>query len=164
MSTQTALSQPRRGTDLLAVLVRCALGAFFIYMGLGKALHPVEFLKLVREYELLQHYLLLNLVAASLPWVEVFCGVLLVMGIAVRGTAVVLLAMLLPFTMLVLLRALAIQGADSLPFCAVKFDCGCGAGEVLICRKLAENGLLIVSSIWLAFRQQMHLSLRHRIF
>ena len=30
------------------------MGALFIYMGLNKALHPVEFLKLVRQYELVQ--------------------------------------------------------------------------------------------------------------
>jgi hypothetical protein len=30
-----------------------------------------------------------------------------------------------------------------LPFCLVKFDCGCGAGEVFICNKLLENCLLV---------------------
>jgi uncharacterized membrane protein YphA (DoxX/SURF4 family) len=132
----------------------------FFYMGLHKTLHPVEFLKLVRQYDVLSHPLALNLVASALPWFEVFCGLLLVLGIAVRGTAVMLVAMLVPFTVLVFLRALALQQTGGLPFCAIQFDCGCGAGEVLICRKLAENALLLAISIVLIFRRKHRLSLR----
>jgi uncharacterized membrane protein YphA (DoxX/SURF4 family) len=135
--------------DLAAVLARWFLGVLFLYMGLNKALHPVEFLKLVREYELVQNPLLLNSIAATLPWFEVFCGVLLVAGVAVRGSALMLLLMLIPFTVVVLQRALAMQAALAIPFCAVKFDCGCGTGEILICRKLVENAVLILLSVWL---------------
>src|SRR6185436_15671195 len=73
---------PWRVRDVLAVFARCLLGTAFLYMGLNKALHPVEFLKLVRQYEVLQHPLLLNGVAATLPWFEMFCGVLIVLGVA----------------------------------------------------------------------------------
>lgn len=132
-----------------AVLARIAVGLVFIYMGLNKALHPVEFLKLVRQYELFSHYLFLNTIAAGLPWFEVFCGILLVAGIAVRGTAVMLILMLVPFTVLVVSRALQIADAKSIAFCAVKFDCGCGTGEVLICRKILENAVLLLLSVWL---------------
>ena len=135
--------------ELGAVLARRLLGGWFLYMGLNKALHPVEFLKLVREYELVQSPLLLNSIAAALPWFEVFCGLLLLAGVAVRGAALMLLLMLVPFTMVVLDRALAIQAAGAIPFCAVKFDCGCGMGEVFICHKLAENAVLTLLSAWL---------------
>src|ERR1051325_5492878 len=97
-----------RAGEVLAVLARFVLGGLFIYMGLNKALHPVEFLKLLRQYDVLHHYLLLNLVASTLPWFEMFCGLLLLLGVAVRGTAVMLVAMLIPFTVMVLMRALAI--------------------------------------------------------
>ncbi|HEY6166967.1 MAG TPA: MauE/DoxX family redox-associated membrane protein [Verrucomicrobiae bacterium] len=146
---------------MTTALVRCLLGALFIYMGLNKTLHPVEFLKLVRQYDVLHAPFALNLVASALPWFEVFCGMLLVLGVAVRGTAVMLVAMLVPFTVLVFLRALAIQKTGGLPFCAIKFDCGCGAGEVLICRKLAENILLTAISIGLVFWRKTSLCLRH---
>jgi len=139
-------SRRRIVLDLTVVLTRWLLGLVFVYMGLNKALHPVEFLKLVREYDLVQNPYLLNSLAATLPWFEVFCGLLLLVGVAVRGSALMLLAMLLPFTLIVLQRALALQTTLGIPFCAVKFDCGCGAGEVLICRKLLENGVLIFLS------------------
>ena len=135
--------------DVGTVLVRWLLGVLFVYMGLSKALDPVNFLKLVREYDLTHISWLLNSIAALLPWFEVFCGLLLLTGIAVRGAALMLILMLVPFTMLVFQRALDIQSAQAIAFCAVKFDCGCGAGEVFICRKLAENFILAALAAWL---------------
>ncbi len=136
----------------------------FLYMGLNKALHPIEFLKLVRQYDMLHHHLLLNFVASTLPWFEIFCGLLLLLGVAVRSAAMMLVAMLIPFSVVVLLRALEIRGAGGLPFCAIKFDCGCGAGEVFICRKLAENVLLTVLSGALIFWRSHRLCLRPSFF
>ena len=135
--------------EMAAVLARWILGAFFIYMGLEKAMYPEEFLKLIRQYELVHTPLLLNTISAGLPWFETFCGALLLAGIAVRGTALTLIAVLIPFSWIVLQRALALQTLRAIPFCAVKFDCGCGAGQVFICGKLAENFVLILLSCWL---------------
>ena len=135
--------------NLFTVLARWSLGAAFLFLGLSKALHPVDFLKLVHQYDLTENALLLNFIAAGLPWFELFCGLLLLAGVAVRGTALALTALLVPFTLLVWHRALLLHAAQNLPFCAVKFDCGCGTGEEFICRKLLENFLLIALSAWL---------------
>ena len=148
---------------LLPVIVRWALAALFIYMGLVKAFHPVEFLKQVRQYDVLHHSLALNLIASTLPWLEILCGILLALGVAVRGAALVLVSMLIPFSILVLLRAVHLQEVNHLAFCAIKFDCGCGAGEVFICHKLAENFLLLVGSIALIFWNSSRFSLRHTL-
>ena len=156
-------SWSRIAADTFAMLARWLLGAVFLYLGLNKALHPVEFLKLVRQYDLVQSSLLLNSIAAALPWFEIFCGLLLLAGVAVRGTAVMLIVMLVPFTVLVFRRALAIQSALAIPFCAVKFDCGCGTGEVFICRKLVENFLFIVFSGWLLGGYGRKLCVRHSL-
>ena len=128
---------------------RWLLGALFVYMGWTKAIHPEIFLKLLRQYDLTSTPLLLNSIAAGLPWFEVFCGVLLFAGVAVRGTALILLLMLIPFTLLVLRRALEVADLQHIALCAVRFDCGCGSGEVFICRKVAENALLVLLSCWL---------------
>jgi uncharacterized membrane protein YphA (DoxX/SURF4 family) len=156
-------SWSRTAANTFAVLARWLLGAVFLYMGLNKALHPVEFLKMVRQYDIVQSSLLLNSIAGALPWFEIFCGLLLLAGVAVRGTAVMLIVMLVPFTVLVFRRALAIQSAQHIPFCAIKFDCGCGTGEVFICRKLLENFLLIVFSVWLLAGYGRKLCLRHSL-
>jgi len=150
----------RIALNLSAVLVRWLLGAAFLYTGLSKALHPVDFLKLLRQYDLVQSYWLLNSIAAALPWFEIFCGLLLLAGIAVRGAALTLTAMLVPFTVLVFHRALAIQSALGIAFCAVKFDCGCGTGVEFICHKLLENFLLILMLGWLLAGHGRQFSLR----
>lgn len=137
--------------ETAAVLARWVLGALFIYMGFAKAAHPEQFLKLVRQYQMVDSPVLLNLIASCLPWFEAFCGLLLLAGVAVRGTALTVAALLLPFTWLVFQRARELEALRSIPFCAVKFDCGCGGGEEFICRKLVENGLLILLSVWLLF-------------
>ena len=146
--------------EIGGVLARWLLGGLFVYMGLSKALHPEDFLKLLREYQLFSSPFLLNSVAAALPWFEVFCGLLLLSGVAVRGSALMLVCMLAPFTLVVLNRALHIASAKSIAFCAVKFDCGCGTGEVVICHKLVENCLLILLAAWLLFGRGRPLSVR----
>jgi len=138
-----------RAAGALALLARWFLGGLFVYMGLSKALHPVDFLKLVRQYDIVHNAVLLNSIAAALPWFEVFCGLLLLAGIAVRGSALLLVGMLVPFTWAVLHRALAIHALQGIPFCAIKFDCGCGTGEQFVCQKIPENLGLILLSIWL---------------
>jgi uncharacterized membrane protein YphA (DoxX/SURF4 family) len=153
----------QHAADIVTVLARWGLGAVFIYLGLNKALEPVEFLKLVRQYDVIHHPLLLNLVATTLPWLEVFCGLLLVLGIAVRGAAMMLVLMLVSFTVLVFLRALAIQQTAGQSFCSIHFDCGCGAGEVFICKKLLENAALTILSVALIFRSRTRLCLRHSV-
>lgn len=138
-----------RWCEWVGLLARLVIGGVYIYMGLSKALHPVEFLKLVRQYEVLPQPLLLNLTAAGLPWFEVICGLLLVAGVAVRGAALLSTLMLVPFTIMVTLRALDLADVRGISFCQVKFDCGCGAGEIWICYKIVENLVLLGLSLWL---------------
>jgi uncharacterized membrane protein YphA (DoxX/SURF4 family) len=152
-----------KAIDFATVAARCLLGAIFIYTGLTKGLDPVSFLKLVRQYDMVHTPFLLNSIAATLPWFEIFCGALLLAGIAVRGTALTLAGVLIPFTAVVWHRALVLQGARAIPFCAVKFDCGCGMGEEFICRKLLENAGLIVLAFWLLAGRGRLLALRYSL-
>jgi uncharacterized membrane protein YphA (DoxX/SURF4 family) len=151
--------------DAAAVLARWWLGCVFIYMGLHKAVpHPEYFLKLVRQYDMVTSPFLLNCIGAALPWFEVYCGVLLLAGVVVRGAALNLVAMLVPFSLIVLKQALVIAATEHKAFCAVKFDCGCGAGEVFICHKLVENTVLLLLSLWLLTGRGRQLCLRFSLF
>jgi uncharacterized membrane protein YphA (DoxX/SURF4 family) len=145
-----------------ATLARWLLGALFIYMGLSKAVFhdPADFLKLVRQYNMVTSPLLLNSIAAALPWFEVFCGLLLLLGVAVRGAALAILVMLLVFTPLVARRGAALSAEKKIPFCAVRVDCGCGAGEVNVCGKIAENSACALVSCWLVLRSRGRLCAR----
>lgn len=156
--------RPSPALQLASVAARWLLGALFVYTGLQKVVDPVAFLKLVRQYDLVQSPFLLNAIAAALPWFEVICGALLLAGVAVRGTAAALLGILLPFTGVVWRRALVLQAAKGIPFCAVKFDCGCGTGKVFICVKLWENGALFLLGVWLLFGYGRQWALRYSLF
>jgi uncharacterized membrane protein YphA (DoxX/SURF4 family) len=150
------------GLGAAAVVARWWLGGEFIFMGLHKAVpHPEAFLKLVLQYDIVTRPPWLNSIGAAMPWFEVYCGVLLLVGVAVRGTALNLIAMLVPFTYFVLKRALEIMGETGLSFCKVKFDCGCGAGEVYICHKLVENTILVLLAAWLLTGAGRRLCLRY---
>jgi uncharacterized membrane protein YphA (DoxX/SURF4 family) len=150
--------------EFVGFLGRWVLGAVFIYMGLSKALHPEDFLSLVRQYELTNNPVILNSLAAALPWFEAICGVLLVAGVAVRGTALVSVLLLVPFTLVILKRASALSAIKGVPFTTIKFDCGCGAGEVVIWHKLIENGLLVLLGIWLVAGYGRSQSIRYCLF
>jgi len=146
--------------DLVAVLARIFVGALFIYMGIAKAINPDAFLTLVRQYDMVTVPFVLNAIAAALPWFEIFCGILLVLGVAVRGTALMVLLMLAPFTWIVLRRALTMSAAQALPLCAIEFDCGCGNGITPICPKLVENCFLMFLSAWLLSGKGRQFALR----
>jgi uncharacterized membrane protein YphA (DoxX/SURF4 family) len=162
--SESAKTESSQALDWGAMLARWLLGGLFVYMGMAKALQPEDFLKLVRQYEMVSTPILLNAIAALLPWFEVFCGLLLLAGVAVRGAALMLVMMLIPFTLLVLKRAWAIHVTQGAPFCAIKFDCGCGNGEVLICRKIPENCALLLLSIWLLLGYGRRLSVRFSLW
>jgi uncharacterized membrane protein YphA (DoxX/SURF4 family) len=152
-----------KAVDFATVIVRWLLGGLFVYTGLEKGLDPVSFLKLVRQYDMVQTPFLLNSMAATLPWFEVFCGALLLAGIAVRGTALTLAAILIPFTAVVWHRALLLEAARAIPFCALKFDCGCGMGEEFICHKLLENTGMIILAFWLLAGRGRNFALRYSL-
>jgi uncharacterized membrane protein YphA (DoxX/SURF4 family) len=85
---------------------------------------------------------------------EVFCGLLLLVGFWVRGAAFVVFGMLVFFSGIILHRALRIHETTGIDFCEIRFDCGCGNGAVLVCRKLVENALLTALSLALVLSRK----------
>lgn len=159
---QTPAADP--AGSILDVVVRWLAGGLFLWMGLSKAMHPEVFLKLIRAYGVVEVYWLLNLIAVILPWFEACCGLLLLLGVAIRGTVLVMAGMLVSFTVLVFQRGMAIHAAGGMAWCGIRFDCGCGAGEVNFCLKLIENAALVVLMLWLLGRKNHPASLRARLW
>jgi uncharacterized membrane protein YphA (DoxX/SURF4 family) len=148
------------GVPLLAA--RLFVGGMFAYLAVMKLRDPMNFLKQIHLYGILptEPALYLNLTATILPWLELLCAAALLLGVFVRGAALTINGMLLFFTPMLFLRAWGIyQGGAAGPFCAIKFDCGCGTGEVFICSKLAENILLQIGALVALFSRSRRLCL-----
>lgn len=145
MVTLRAFGRWLRDGGVPLLLARLCVGGIYLSYGIDKVQHPIAFLKAVHGYDMLplSPPQLLNVTVVVLPWFEILCGSLLLLGFWRRTIAVSLCALTLFFTVAVALRGSTLAEAQQLAFCSVRFDCGCGGGEVWLCNKLAENLMLI---------------------
>ncbi|RQW88368.1 MAG: DoxX family membrane protein [Geobacter sp.] len=94
--------------------LRVGLGLVFVYAGFLKVRDPIAFAGSVAAYKLLP-YFFNYLVAATIPWVELICGTLLIIGYRVRASAGIVATMNILF--IALLASTIMRGLD--------IDCGC---------------------------------------
>jgi len=116
---------------------RLLLGAVFVYASWDKIQHPAAFAKQVYNYQMLP-VVPSNLFAMTLPWIELFAGVALIIGVLKRESSL-LLSILLVFFI----------GAISINlYRGVNLDCGCfstaeGEGRSIGLHTVAQDvGLL----------------------
>jgi putative oxidoreductase len=98
----------------LTVRVQIALGAIFIVAALPKITDPPSFAHMIYNYRILPAGLI-NISALVMPWVEIVCGLLLILGVWVKPARWLIAAMLVVFIVAIsinLVRGNAI-------------DCGC---------------------------------------
>ena len=172
----SAEAKPRpKSWGLVLLFARLAVGGMMIWVSIDKIKDPVAFLKMVKLYDFVPLHWneVLNSIAVVLPWIELLGGIILVLGlnlhlsasvlrmtrqtrplkpgIGLRGTALVLLLMLVGFTSAIGLRTQREMQTNGTPFMEVAFECGCGTGTDIIWQKLLENGGLILLSMFLVF-------------
>lgn len=98
----------------IILLLRLCLGGLFIYASLNKILNTALFKEAVASYEILPYWIV-NITAVVLPWLELWTGILLIVGAFVRACAIVYSSLLLLFNMAIGLNILR----------GVEFYCGC---------------------------------------
>jgi uncharacterized membrane protein YphA (DoxX/SURF4 family) len=84
-----------RSPRVLLVL-RVLLGGFFVYASLDKIASPAAFARIVYQWQV-SGPVLSNLVAVTLPWIELVAGTLLVLGVWRREAALVIALLLVVF-------------------------------------------------------------------
>ncbi len=131
-------------------LSRLALAAVFLYAGFIKADNPVAFAGQVANYQLLP-YAWNYLVAATLPYLELLCGVLLLLNQRVRPA--VLILFLLNLVFMLALSSVIARGLD--------IDCGCfnpdattKTSPVMALWRDVGLMLLMISTWMLRYRQR----------
>lgn len=100
--------------DYVTMFSRLLVGVVFIVASLYKIADSGAFAKSIWYYHLVPgHYI--NLIAIVLPWLEIFCGVALILGIFYRGSVLWTNVLTIVF-----IAALASTIARNL-----SIDCGC---------------------------------------
>ena len=100
--------------DYLTLLFRVALGGVFIYASIYKILEPAQFAKSIWYYHIVPGELI-NVSALILPWLELLCGLALIVGAYYRGAALWVTLLLVVFT--VAIGSAVLRG--------ISIDCGC---------------------------------------
>jgi uncharacterized membrane protein YphA (DoxX/SURF4 family) len=136
--------------NVIAVL-RLVLAAVFIYAAFQKIGKPLAFADEIRMYRILDIGPLLYIMAITLPGVELLCGISLLTGLFLRGSALFLLVLNAVFLVAVTARTIGIMGEEGIEFLNVYFDCGCGFGETYAWKKLLEDLVFVFFSAVILF-------------
>ena len=123
----------------LLLACRLLLAGVFIYAGLQKVGRPLLFADEIEMYGVLGPGAALSLLAVVLPWIEILCGVALLGGMLMRGSALILAVFNVVFIVVISYRSAAIMNAEGIPLTQVFFDCGCGFGPTYAWKKLIED-------------------------
>lgn len=100
--------------DYLTMFSRLFVGVVFIYASYYKIIEPAAFAKSIWYYHLVPGSLI-NLMALILPWLELFAGVGLILGVFYRGSVIWVNVLLVVF--IIALASTIARGID--------IDCGC---------------------------------------
>ena len=129
---------------VIVLCMRVVLGIVFLIESYQKILDPQQFAREISNY----HFIPLgleNVVAIILPWIEVFIGLGLILGIMIDGSSLISGVLLIMFNLLVI-QAM-IRGFN--------IECGCGLkeGQMVGWQKLMENMTLLITS-YIIFNQK----------
>ena len=95
-------------------MARWILGVIFVYASIHKILEPAHFAKIIYGYYLFPDDSI-NLIAIFLPFLEIFAGTALLLGVYPRSAALLINIMLFAFIIAISINL--VRGHE--------FDCGC---------------------------------------
>jgi uncharacterized membrane protein YphA (DoxX/SURF4 family) len=78
------------------LLSRVLLGGIFVYASWDKILNPAEFARIIDNYQILSSSMG-RLTALFLPWLELVCGICLIINRWTRGSAVIVAGLMVVF-------------------------------------------------------------------
>ena len=123
------------------LITRILLGLIFIIASIDKIIDPAGFARDISNYHFVP-FGFENIIAIILPWLELFIGLGLILGIMVDGASVISGILLILF--IILIFQATIRGFN--------IDCGCGLkeGELVGWRKIFEDLIFLFGAyfIW----------------
>ena len=137
----------------LVVLFRLIVGITFLYASLDKIAHPDQFARVVYNYKILPGFLI-NIFAITLPWMELFCGLFLILGLFIGSSS--LLISLLSIIFAIALSINFLRGIDIACGCFTTDPNAKKEGAWLLIRDL----VLLLMSLQILFFNRDFLSLQ----
>ncbi|MBW1722596.1 MAG: DoxX family membrane protein [Deltaproteobacteria bacterium] len=132
---------------ILAVCGRIFLGLVFLYASIDKIQQPAAFAEVIANYQILPDTWV-NLAAIVLPWLELFLGLLLILGFWLPGATLLGTVLLLIFFSALLFNLA--RGLD--------IQCGCfttsrepGTGAPMVWY-IFRDGVFLALAIFLLYR------------
>ena len=129
---------------ILIISLRVFLSAVFIYASIDKIQNPWQFAAIIEGYDLVQG-MLSHYIALFLPFLELVCGIFLLSGIFVRGSATIISAILIVFIVAISLAL----------FRGLEINCGCfslsESGDPLSYLRLIEDFFLLTVAIFILY-------------
>ncbi len=123
-------------SPIVEFIIRWFVGCIFIYASFHKITDPALFAKIIYGYGLFPHTTI-NLIAITLPFIELITGICLILGIWPRATTLIAGGMLACFIIAISINL--IRGHE--------FDCGCFSAANSASTAPVE--LLIRDLIWI---------------
>lgn len=125
----------------VALALRLYLGGVFIYASMYKIGYPIEFAENIASYQIVPFWAV-NLVAIVMPWTELICGILLVVGLRSKSAASMIAGMLALFSIAIFLSLVR----------DIPIGCGCfqSVEEPMTWRTLGRD------LIWLAMAAHVY--------
>ena len=128
--------------DTIYLLLRVFMGLVFIWASWDKLLDPVVFARVVHSDRLIPSAMV-NLVAIILPWIELTCGLLLIIGLLTKGSVFIIDSLL--FIFILALGFNLYRGFD--------ISCGCftlnyEADNTILYMLIRDVALLLIG-LWL---------------
>ena len=129
---------------LLLYFIRFLLGFVFIVASYDKIIDPIQFSRDIANYHIVP-FGLENSIAIILPWLELFLGLGLILGIFIDGSSIISGCLLILFNLLVIQAIMR----------GFNIECGCGLkdGEMVGWSKVIEN-LVLVGASYLTFKSK----------
>ncbi len=138
----------------LSLIARVLVSWIFIYAAIGKIADPQTFSKEISNYALFPMFLI-NISAIGLPWLELFTGILLLLGIRIKANSIITGGLLVVFIIAVL----------SAMFRGLNINCGCFSHKIVYVgwTKVLENTGLLLCTVYLFFYPMKQLSIERFI-
>ena len=128
----------------LIVVIRILLGSVFLWASFDKIIDPAKFARSIANYHVLP-FGIENTIAIVLPWLELFIGSGLILGVMVDGSIVITSALLVLFNLMIAQAILR----------GFNIDCGCGLkeGQLVGIEKILENFVFLGAAYILYIRE-----------